>query len=716
VFPILEPGRNCWRIARASKLAFLVDGEAYFGAVRESLRGAQRSIFILGWDIDSRQRLVPDGANDGWPEPIGDFLNALVSKRRGVRAYVLTWDFAMLYLLEREWLPLYKLDWRTHRRLSFRLDAKHPTGGSHHQKFIVVDDSVAFVGGFDLSRSRWDTCEHRCDDPRRRNLSGQGYGPFHDVGAVVAGECARAIGELARRRWVRATGRRPRVADGTPVDGRWPTSIEPVLSDVPVAIARTEPTLDGEPGVGELRQLHLDAIAAARRDIFAENQYFTSVTIAKAFRERLGEPEGPDIAVVSPGTQSGWLECNTMGVLRARLHRDLKAVDRYGRYRLWCPKLPWLSDDDGCLNVHSKVLVVDDRFAMVGSANLSDRSMGLDTELGRAIEASGDARIRSAIAALRNRLVGEHLGCDPARVGAALAREGRLNAAIESLHRPGERTLAAMDPPLDPALDAIVPDHTVLDPERPVDPDLLVADLVPDTETRQGARRRVLALAVVVLAIAGAALAWRYTTVRDWLDLGAIVADAKAVESRPLGVAAIFAAYLVGGLLLVPITLLIGATVLVFGPIEGALYAVVGTFASASSTYAIGRLLGRDLVRRLAGRSLNALSRRLAKRGLLAMTLVRLLPVAPFSIVNAVAGASRIGWRDFLLGSLIGMLPGIVVIAAFVDRTVAVVDDPAPATIAVLAAVVAVACAAIGSLHAWVTRSPAAASSPEHVG
>lgn len=186
---------------------------------------------------------------------------------------------------------------------------------------------------------------------------------------------------------------------------------------------------------------------------------------------------------------------------------------------------------------------------------------------------------------------------------------------------------------------------------------------------------------------------------------------------QPLAVLAMFAAFVLGGLLLVPVTLLIGVAVLVFGPIEGALYAIVGALASAASTYALGRVLGRDVVRRLAGRGLNALSRRLAKTGLLAMTLVRLLPLAPFSIVNAVAGASHIGWRDFLLGTLLGMVPGIVVIATFIDRTVAVVNDPGPDTIAVLVAVAGLACVAIWSLQKRVARSPARIpSTAEHVG
>jgi phospholipase D1/2 len=146
------------------------------------------------------------------------------------------------------------------------------------------------------------------------------------------------------------------------------------------------------------------------------------------------------------------------------------------------------------------------------------------------------------------------------------------------------------------------------------------------------------------------------------------------------------------------------------------LYAMGGALASAASTYAIGRALGRELVRRLAGRGLNALSRRLAQQGLLAMALVRLLPLAPFSVVNAVAGASHIGWRDFLLGTLLGMAPGMVVIATSVDSTVAVVNDPTPRTITVLVAVAAVACAAIWSMQRWVARTTVRVASPAHVG
>ena len=126
--------------------------------------------------------------------------------------------------------------------------------------------------------------------------------------------------------------------------------------------------------------------------------------------------------MLSPYTQSGWLEISTMGVLRARIHRTLRAADRRRRYRLYCPMLPWLGRGDGCLNVHSKVLVVDDALLMVGSANLSDRSLAIDTECNLAIEARGEPRLRALIAGLRERLLAEHLGCAPDDVAKAIAR------------------------------------------------------------------------------------------------------------------------------------------------------------------------------------------------------------------------------------------------------------------------------------------------------
>ena len=692
---IFAPGRNCWRIERATRVAFLVDGEEYFTAVRAALAKAQRSFFILGWDIDSRMRLVPGGAKDGLPEPLCEFLNALVEARRGLRGYVLSWDFAMLYALEREWLPIFKLDWRTHRRMSFRLDDQHPAGASHHQKVVVVDDNVAFVSGYDLTRVRWDTCQHQKHEPRRVDHLGISYPPFHDVGIAVGGDCARALGDLARERWRRATGKslRPVAADTS--SDAWPSGVEPALTDIDVAIARTEPSFNGYPAVGEIRQLHLDAIASAKRRIFAENQYFTSRLISDAFAERLREADAPEIAVISPFKQSGWLEISTMGVLRGRNHRLLRAADKNGRYRLYYPTLPWLDAKGECLNIHSKVLVVDDEFLMIGSANLADRSMGTDTECNLALEARGVPEVAHAITGLRDRLLAEHLDRSPAEIAEATEGSRSLHEAIAALGQDGRRSLKPIEPELDPKLDALVPDQQVLDPERPIDPDTIVADLVPREEARGSARTRLAIVAITVVALAALALAWRYTLLSTWLEPARLIEVGESLRESPLAPLIVLLAFVGGGLILFPVVVLVAVTAAVFGPLLGGLYALIGATLSGASTFAIGRHLSRQTVRGLAGPRLNDLSRRLGERGLLAIVFARVVPVGPFSVVNIVAGASHIGWRDFLLGTVIGLLPGVTVASIFVDRVAAAIREPGTPTFALLAVVGAILIALI---------------------
>jgi phospholipase D1/2 len=686
---LLVPGRNCWRIERARKLSWLVDGEQYFGAVRTAMASAQSTIFIVGWDIDSRMKLVPTGANDGLPDALGDFLGALLASRPQLNAYILSWDFALLFALEREWLTELKITSRTQQRLKFQLDDRHPVGASHHQKLIVVDDSVGFVSGFDLTINRWDTPEHMPGDARRRNPDGTLYGPFHDLGVVVSGRAAVALGELARERWCLATGRHARHLDSTAKADQWPLP-GCDLADVHVAIARTEPRFEDHPGVFEVRDLHLDAIAAAKASIFAENQYFTSRTIAQALASTLEREEGPDIAIISPWTQSGWLETSTMGVLRARIHNDLVRADRHQRYRVYCPWFDCDAAEAACLNVHSKILIVDDEFLTIGSANLSGRSMGLDTECNLAIEAKGDEQISNAIALLRNRLLAEHLAQDQRSVAEAVRNSGGLIAGIEALRGPGRSLKPLAAPPIEDEWSALVPDHSLLDPEEPIDTGRLVEDVVSRSEKRSIAVRSVGIVAIIVLLVA-LALAWRYTPLRELINTEALARMADTFAESPFAPVIVVAAYLIGGLAVIPVTAMIAVTGIVFGPVMGFVYALIGETLSAIFIYYLGRKLGRATVRRVAGKRINELSRRIAKRGLIAVVVVRMLPIAPFTIINLIAGASHIRFRHFVLGTILGMAPGTLILVLFVDRIVAAVRTPGPMTFTLLALIAGLA-------------------------
>ena len=693
---LLKPGTNCWRIERAGRVAFLVDGSAYFAAARAAMARAQRSILILAWDIDSRMELVPGGADDGLPAPLGDFLNALVKRRRKLRVNILDWDFAMLYAPDREVLPSYKLGWRSHRRVRFEFDGCHPVGASHHQKVLVVDDAIAFVGGLDLTHCRWDTPAHRPDDPLRKHPSGDPCPPFHDVQMAVDGSAAAALGDLARERWRRATGNELKPVEASRRDDPWPADLEPDLEDVDVGIARTEPEHEDWPEVQEIKQLHLDAIAATRHQLYLENQYFSAATIADALAERLREEDGPEIALVTRSDDNSWLETYTIGVMRARLHRRLRDIAPPERYTSYYADLGPASDYR--LNLHSKVLVMDDELLTIGSANLNNRSMGFDTECNLVIEARGEERLSRAIAGLRRRLLAEHLDTDSEHVAQAEKKAGSLIGAIESLRGEG-RSLAPLEPELSESVDAVIPGGDIIDPERPIEPARLAARLVP-AETQASSVGRMLMMGGLLAVFIGLAIAWRWTDLAEWLSPGRLQQFVEMLETLPASPLVVLGAFLLGTLLVVPVTLMIAVVVLVFGPLQGAVYAAVGCLLGAMLTYWLGMVIGRGTVRRIAGSRLDRLSRELGRRGVLAVTTVRIIPVAPFTIINLVAGATHIRLRDYLLGTVLGMAPGITAIALFIDRILATLRDPQPVTLGLLS--VAVIVIVVGM--AWLRR------------
>jgi phosphatidylserine/phosphatidylglycerophosphate/cardiolipin synthase-like enzyme/membrane protein DedA with SNARE-associated domain len=685
---LLIEGRNCWRIARADRVAFLVDAAAYFAAFAATVERAKRSILIIGWDIDSREPLFRDDRPRELPTTLAAFLDAVVRRRRGLHAYVLSWDFAFIYLFEREAFPVIKLGRRTHHRLHFRLDGAHPFGASQHQKIVVVDDAVAFVGGIDLAKNRWDTPEHLAHDPRRVTPDGVHYAPFHDVQVMLDGEAAAALGDLARERWRRATGhrlrplRKPKGESNRESWGDpWPSDIKPDLDEVEVAIARTEPAHNGYPEVCEVEHLHLDAIAAARHWIYIENQYLTSHVIGEALSARLQELRGLEVVVAVPQKNEGWLEENTMGVLRARLLRRLHGADRYGRLRVYCPIVPDLAESK-CVNLHSKVLIIDDTLVRVGSSNMSNRSMGFDTECDVAIEAAGEERIAARIADVRHRLLGEHLDVLPERVAAKLKQTGSLIKTIESL-RGRPRTLQELDSEVPAWVDELVPDRAILDPERSAPPDKLFKEFIAN-DIRTSVKHPIVKWSLISALLLGIAAAWQWTPLGDWLDVETLSRWEASLQATPFAPLLVIAVYVLAGLLVAPVTVLIVATALAFEPLTAFAYAMLGCLASAAVTYGLGRWLSRDIIRRLAGGRVERLSQRLAQRGLVTVLTLRLVPLAPFTITNLVAGASRLRFRDFILGTLLGMMPGILAIAVFEERLEDVIREPGALNLAVL--------------------------------
>lgn len=482
--PILKPGRNCWRIERAEKVAFLIDGRNYFSALYDSLLAARECVFILTWDLFSGLRLRPEQSEPEVPT-LRDLLDQQVRAHEQLRVFMLNWDYSPLLAQGREWLTELKLGWTTHEQLHFRFDSHCPFGGAHHEKNVIVDDHLAYVGGLDLARGRWDTQAHQFTDPRRTTADGLGGRPHHDVQVLVQGPVAAAVGELARQRWRHATASETTPPEPPPAipDGArppWPKGVEPDLCDVEVAIARTRPKLGEQAEVREIEQLYLDSIPAARQSIYIENQYLTTDSVARALAERLQTQDGPEVIIVLPLCTDGWLSQQTMDMMRVRILNHLQDADRHNRLGVYYPHIPDLNGEDS-IRVHTKALVIDDRFVRVGSANINNRSMGLDTECDLAIELTPEQAVEQrGIAHFRDRLLAEHLDTDPTTVARAIGEHGSILAAIEALRTPN-RSLRPLMPELPEYQEGLLTQQQLTDPEQPVEPaELLKALLLDD--------------------------------------------------------------------------------------------------------------------------------------------------------------------------------------------------------------------------------------------
>ncbi|RYG86717.1 phospholipase, partial [bacterium] len=495
---LFRTGHNCWTVTRADAAAVRIDSSAYFRAFMRAALQARESLFIVGWDFHSRAQLLCEGEtleeDPAAPRLLGEFLNYLAERRRGLRIRVLIWDFPSVFGVEREFPFFYGTvmpgSWQPHRRIHLRFDSSNRFGGSHHQKIVVVDETIAFCGGIDLTRARWDTCEHRADDAHRRH-DGQGYSPVHDVAMQVEGETARALGHLVRRRWRRAGGtpvlpgpRRLRsVLRQRQRALRAALKLEPrhtpALAGARIAISRTYAAgVDGPEPIREVEAMYVDLIRTARRWILIENQYFTAEAVGRVLEERLREPDGPELVVIVRLLSHGWLEELTMERLRTQLIQRLRAVGGERRVRVYYPYVDGLGEGS-CVDVHSKLMIVDDRYLRIGSSNFANRSMGVDTECDLTLEAltPADHRFVNETTA---RLIAEHVGCEPATVLEHLERTGSLIAMLDALGSAGARRLERL-----PALDQ-APSPPALarlgDPEAPIALETLRSLLASDDE------------------------------------------------------------------------------------------------------------------------------------------------------------------------------------------------------------------------------------------
>ena len=185
-------------------------------------------------------------------------------------------------------------------------------------------------------------------------------------------------------------------------------------------------------------------------------------------------------------------------------------------------------------------------------------------------------------------------------------------------------------------------------------------------------KRKLFLFMGLLLVLLGLAVYWQTGWSGSFQELPARLDDFR-FKARTLPMAVVVLAIMLASVLAMPLGIIIISGSVVFGPWLGGLYVVIGALFGAMLSFLIGVFLGRQVVEDICGPRLQRVSISLGRRGLLSVIIIRLLPIAPFAIVNMFAGATHIRFRDFVLGSFIGMLPGVVILGVGIEQLLTVV-------------------------------------------
>jgi phospholipase D1/2 len=430
---IVVEGSSCLVLSHVDRATVLIDADSYYAAFVQAALAARRYIYITGWQFDTRARLLRPGPGAPPPHPIEllPFLNHLCRERPALEIYITAWDYSVVYALEREWLQKLRFDFQSHPRVHFEF-LEHPEpGGCHHQKLVVIDGRVAFLGGLDLCDSRWDTRKHVTNSVERVDTRGKPYKPFHDIQVALTGPVVTALQRLFLDGWRMATGSELHGVHNSESSGPLSAVPDPVLERLcsqlglplrgrRVGVSRTEWHEQGRV-TAEIQSLFERAIAGAERLIYIETQYFTSKALAEAIYRRLTDPSRSKLQLVfvMPDGADSPKEDFVLGNRQRKIRRVLADVARhYGhQFRLLMSSASSETEPSPATFIHSKLMVVDDEFLTIGSANLTNRSLRIDRELNVAWhvqleEPEAALRLGADIRALRASLIAEHAGMD----------------------------------------------------------------------------------------------------------------------------------------------------------------------------------------------------------------------------------------------------------------------------------------------------------------
>jgi phospholipase D1/2 len=223
--------------------------------------------------------------------------------------------------------------------------------------------------------------------------------------------------------------------------------------------------------------------------------------------------------------------------------------------------------------------------------------------------------------------------------------------------------------------------------------------------TKGHGNRKWLKFAAAACLVGALTAMWKFTPLAQWLEPELVTRWAREFGDKPWAPLLVMLAYTPACIVMFPRPVITLFAVVAFGPWLGFVYAMLGIEFAAWLTYLAGQRLSRDAVRRVAGRNLNRIIDVMKRRGLIAMTALRLVPLAPFSVEGVVAGAVRIKLWHFMVGTAIGLLPGTLAATILSDQLQAALKDPSQVNYWLIGGAVMLLVVATWYVRRWLLHS-----------
>ncbi|MFP4210091.1 MAG: phospholipase D-like domain-containing protein [Alkalispirochaeta sp.] len=703
----LYEGTHYTSRTRAGRLALISSSEEYFRLLDRAITAAKRRILVVGWSFDDRIVLVRDNAESLDIEPSGCSLGELLVQRARqnpeLRIQLRIWRAPAVFGADQHITSWFQEQAQTLENLELVRVTSTSAFSARHEKFVIIDDAIAWIGGIDLSHNRWDTEDHIGDDLRRINPDGERYVAYHDTQLMLTGPVVRDLFEIAIR---------DRLVDDDwdPVDtDLWPSEVPVDLYDAEVALSRTRsyPEHDGD-DVHQIAHLYRDLLNAAERRIYIENQYFSSDEITETVISRLHEPEGPEIIILISRELPDTLGRVTMGANSALRLSQLLENDRYDRLGIFFPVAVDGVTGTGAVKVHSKTMVIDGSLVTLGSANISRRSFSLDAELNVTILGAGaaggksgrtdggtdgeaddetgngtstrtDERTVDDRPAWDDRLLAHHAGMEIEEWETLVS--GHSGSRLSALRERVQDWPGLQDGRAQVITDApkVLPPTVIerFDMKEPPPQETVLQRIARSNPLRIISRtRRVWIISILgILAIAALFYAARTDfDIHAFLGMVEQINDEHPVAGVLLTVASFWITMIVFVTIVVPVVFFSA----LHGPLLGIVYSTLGIFTGAALFYGIGLALHNNPWpdRYQAVRRVKEQLNRIKPYGLWAVAISRIVPSGPFLVVNLVTGLLGFSPGQFLAGSAIGLFPGIIAFSVFGEVIRNVFSDP----------------------------------------